>query len=287
MNKLYAVASLVILASCHRSTENITYKTRDYLTVGKMMDTIKPPYIVDAHNGTKRVVLMGCDHNRDPDHPQFASIERYFNELKPQVTFNEGGQVADSIHFTDVKDAVLKHGETGVLKYLSDRAHIRMMDGDMADSVEFKIMLKKYPKDSLLLYYVMERMVIPYLNGAYGKMPFETFYSKAMKKWFVEPGFPLDEKEQSFDHFKDLYRKFVGEDFKLEMNKNIERFDYVNGGNCAFCALGRASKMARDSGLLSKIDKALDTHDRVMVTFGHGHALAIEPALRQIVAKQR
>jgi hypothetical protein len=45
--------------------------------------------------------------------------------------------------------------------------------------------------------------------------------------------------------------------------------------------------MTRDSVLLAKIDQALNKYDRVMVTFGHGHALAIEPALRQLVRRRR
>ena len=66
----------------------------------------------------------------------------------------------------------------------------------------------------------------------------------------------------------------------------MEAFDYVNP-NCKFCAIGRTSKMVRDSVLLSKSDNALDKHDRVMVTFGHGYALAVEPALRQIIERKR
>jgi len=45
--------------------------------------------------------------------------------------------------------------------------------------------------------------------------------------------------------------------------------------------------MIRDSTLLNKIDHALDTKDRLLITFGQGHALAIEPALRQIVSRKR
>jgi hypothetical protein len=84
-----------------------------------------------------------------------------------------------------------------------------------------------------------------------------------------------------------LFRKHVGTPFKPEVSfDNIEKFDYING-NCKFCAIGRTSKVVRDSVLLSKIDRALDRYDRVMVTFGHGHALAIEPALHQIINKKR
>lgn len=289
MRRCFTLSLLLLttLYACQGPMHKVAYPSRDYVTVGKMMDTIKAPYIIDAQSGSKHVVLIGCDHNRDPEHPQVHLTERYFNMLKPQLTFNEGGQVADSIHFGSLKEAAAKKGETGVLKYLSDRANISMMDGDMADSLEFKVMLNKYPKDRLLLYYVMERMVIPYLNGAYGAMPFDEFYAKALKKWFVDAGFPLNGGEQSFTYFKNIYRKYIGHDFQLKLSMDIERFDYINGGDCEFCALGRASKMIRDSTLLSKIESALDTHDRVLITFGHGHALAIEPALRQIVARKR
>jgi hypothetical protein len=177
----------------------------------------------------------------------------------------------------------VKYGETGALKYLSDSARIRMWDGDMADSAEFKVTLKKYNKEDLLLYYVMERLVIPYLSGAYSKQPFEELYHKAIKKWFVQQGFPLTGDEQSYAYFKQLFRSKLGHEFKLELNADIEAFDYINP-KCKYCAVGRTSKMVRDSNLISKIDKALNRYDRVMVTFGHGHALALEPAVKAMVA---
>lgn len=70
---------------------------------------------------------------------------------------------------------------------------------------------------------------------------------------------------------------------RVVMNAQVELFDYINGGDCRFCAIGRASKMVRDSVLLDKIDNALNHFDRVMVTFGHGHAIALSPALQQVV----
>ena len=45
--------------------------------------------------------------------------------------------------------------------------------------------------------------------------------------------------------------------------------------------------MVRDNMLLDKIDRAQNGDDRVMVPFGHGHALAVEPPLKQIVDKIR
>ena len=256
----------------------------NYVKVGEMMDTVEAPYVVDVKKGNKRVVLVGCVHVRDSTHRQFAALERYFTELQPQLAFNEGGQISEATHYGSLNQAAAQRGEIGSLKYLSDRAGIKLLNGDIEDSTEFAITLKKHPKDKLFLYYVMERIVTPYVYGAYGKGAFKEKYEKFVQDWFVNNGYPLDSTEQDYEYFASLYRKYTKVDFKPELSEVIEQFDYINGGDCEFCAIGRTSKMVRDSVLLDKIGQALEEHDRIIVTFGHGHALAIEPALQQLVA---
>lgn len=264
------------------------YTTLDYVEVGKLLDTIEPPYVIDLSHGAKRLVFIGCSHTRDSTDRQYAVIEQYFKEFKPQLALNEGGQLPKDLRFLSKSEAIGRNGENGFVKFLSDQSNIQMLNGDISDSLEFTITLQKHPKDDLFLYYMMERLVQPYLNRAYGDKPFEDLYSQVIESWFIKPGFPLAEQEKSFAYFKQLYLEKIGRPFVLEANyDNVERFDYINGGDCRFCAIGRTSKMVRDSVLLDKIDKALDQHDRIIITFGHGHALAVEPALKQIIAKER
>jgi hypothetical protein len=244
--------------------------------------------VIDLRKGNKRLVLIGCSHTRDTTSSEFTAIELYFKELQPQITFNEGGQIDSTVNFKSRNDAIAKKGETGLLKYLSDKANIRMLNGDISDSLEYALTLKKHPKDDLFLYYIMERFVVPYLNNAYGARSFEELYNHVIEAWFIKPGFPLNEEEKSIAYFEKLYLEKMGRPFVLEVNEdNFEKFDYINGGGCKFCAIGRSSKMVRDVVLLDKINEAFDKYDRVMVTFGHGHALAIEPALKQIIDKDR
>jgi hypothetical protein len=276
---------LAFLAVLMFSCSTRAYRTIDYVTVGKMMDTAKVPYVIDLKNGKKRLVFIGCDHSRDTTSGFYKVIGQYFKELKPEIAFNEGGQVADSVHFASAAEGFQEKSETGTLKYWSDLTGIRMMNGDIPDSQEFAITLKRYPADRLFLYYIMERLVIPYLSGAYGNTPFEELYPKAVKKWFVQEGFPLDTTQQSLAYFRQIYRQYIGHDFELKLTEDIEKFDYINGGDCYFCEIGRTSKMVRDSVLLVKIDSALKRHDRVIVTFGLGHALAIQPALKKLMSK--
>ncbi|MEJ8800514.1 hypothetical protein [Pontibacter sp. H249] len=268
--------------------EDKEYQMVDYVTVGQQFSSIETPYIIDLKKGNKRLVFIGCSHTRDTTSTEFTTIEKYFKELQPQITFNEGGQIPAAVNFQSRNDAIAKKGETGLLKYLSDKANIQMLNGDISDSLEFTLTLKEHPKDDLFLYYMIERLVVPYLNNAYGNKPFNELYSLVIESWFIKPGFPLSEEEKSIAYFKKLYQEKMGRPFVLEINEdNFEKFDYMNGGDCNFCAIGRTSKKARDIVLLEKIDQAFNHYDRVMVTFGHGHAMAIEPALKQIIEKAR
>lgn len=291
MKRLFIISLLYIfLAGCKENGKaealKENYPMLDYVTVGKKLDSVSHPYIIHLKNDKKEIVFIGCDHSNNPALKQFSLIEQYFINLKPQIAFNEGGELPDSIHFASMQEAIAQHGETGCLKYLCDTAGIKMVNGDINDSTEFSLTLKKHDKDELFLYYIMERLVIPYLNKAYGDRPFEELYEKAIRVWFVQQGFPLTKEEQGLAYFKKLYQKYLGHPFELKITADIEQFDYINP-DCKFCAIGRTSKMVRDSVLLSKIDQSLNTFDRIIITFGAGHALAVEPSLKQIIQKQR
>jgi hypothetical protein len=290
MYKGYWIVLIVLMLSCKsvvRKPEQVqNWTTRSYVEVGKMMDTVKTPYVIDVKSDRgKRIVFIGCIHDADSTHPQFNRIRDYFPDFKPQIAFNEGGQIADSIHYSTIGEAIQKDGETAVLKYYADKAGIKMMNGDIAPGTEFALTLKKHPKEDLYLYYVMERIVIPYHYEAYEQEKFESVFDRIVEKHFVKNGFPLSTAEKKLSYFKDLYKRNTGKEFDLN-SFDLEEFDYIND-NCKYCAVGRISKMTRDSVLLSKIDMALNQYNRVLITFGHGHALAVEPALKEIVNKKR
>lgn len=270
------------IVSCGRvpSVHSLERETRDYVTVGKMMDSIRPPYVIDLSKGKKRLVFIGCDHNNDSNHAQFALIARYALELKPQVSFNEGGQIADSVHYPSLHMAAAIDGETGALKYCADKFGFPMLNGDIPFSTELQLTLKQQTAEDLFLYYIMERFVIPYHYGAFGQMDFEKVFTGKAIPYFIKNGFPFGTVQQNYPAFLHLYKQKMHVDFDAAQ-PDLEAFDYINP-NCHFCAVGRSSKMARDSILLNKIEAAFSTHDRVLVTFGHGHALAIEPALKHM-----
>jgi uncharacterized Rmd1/YagE family protein len=291
MKNLILFFPLILFFSCKETPKKevfppIThFETRNYVKVGQLFDSIKPAYVIDVSNGNKRIVFIGCEHQMAANHPQFAAIETYFKALQPQITFNEGGQIADTIRYKTYQMGIEKNGESGALKYLSDNIGIKMRDGDMSDSLQFAYTSRYHTQEEWYLYYMIERIIVPYYYDKNKKESLDTVFSKTTKGYFTRKGFKMSEEQLSLNHFKTVYKKYMGKPFDIN-NFDMEAFDYVND-NCKFCAIGRTSKIVRDSVLLTKIDNALDTYDRVMVTFGHGHALAVEPALRQIINRKR
>ncbi len=292
----YAVSFLAglffFLSACNGEKQKNTEKRessvpRDYVAVGKLMDSISAPYVIDVRDGLKRLVFIGCVHEKDSMHPQFKLIEEVYADLKPQIAFNEGGEIPDDMRFSSFNEAIRIDGETGVNKFCADRLGIKLLNGDTPDSLEFVLNARRNDVRKLFVYYVVERMAIPYKYGAYGDMPFKDFYEKVYMKWFKN--YPLLQNEKTFEKFKGYYKNYTGRSFLLDKARtsfdqdslDIEAFDYVND-SCEFCAIGRTSKTLRDSILITKLKEAFKTQDRILVTFGHGHALALEPVLRNI-----
>ena len=117
MKRVLIISLVALFMACQKQEKAaIKYQTRDYVTVGKMFPSVKPPYVIDVSNGKKRLVFVGCEHvYGDTTHPEFAKIEQLFADLKPQIAFNEGGQV--SRVYSSKTEGILRNGESGMLKF--------------------------------------------------------------------------------------------------------------------------------------------------------------------------
>jgi hypothetical protein len=293
----------IAIASCKQKNlesgiSDTTYITRDYLTVRKYLDTLNAkmqgeldstgsytiPY-TDLTNGKKRLVFIGASHGRSVGDPQFTLIEKVFKEANPEIAFNEGGQIPEDRIYPSLDSAVRHDGETGCLKYLCDEAHIKMLNGDMDDQEEFAALQKTIPKDQIHLYMAVERFLNPYKHGRYNEMTLEEAYQKKFIAYLDRSKFILTDEEKSFPYLQKLYKHHLNQE--LVLDSLLEVHEYYLIDECIFGNVGRATKEVRDHALLKKIDEALNKYDRVFVVFGGSHRIAVEPALKQIIRKNR
>ncbi len=294
---LVSIISIIVCSCVNRNTQpQKLYETRDYLTVTKYLDTINASlqsqldssgtYLMpcnDLVHGDKRLIFFGANHVRDANHPQFAQLEKLFREMKPEVSFNEGGQIPYDRFYPSMDSAIHANGETGCLKFLSDQAHIKMMNGDMDDKEEFAELLKIIPKDQIYLYMTVERFLNPYKQGRFPGMTLQEAFQQKFINYLEKSDFPLTPEEKTFQYLQNVYKHYLGTD--LELDRLVEIHEYYLTDSGMFGKVGRATKDVRDQALLKKIDDALSTYDRVFVVFGASHRVAVEPALKQIIER--
>ena len=226
--KQYILCIIILCVLSCTSDKNFIKYSKDYVGVGKILDSVKLPYIVRLNNGEKKLLVVGVSHTYDHNNPQIKIIRNEFQNLNPDVIINEGGKI--NKRFPNEKDAVASNGEVGLLKYLSDSYNKRLTNGDIKDSLEFDILLRKHSEDDLLLYYVMERLIIPQMSGAYGKKDINDLYKQIIQKWFIQENFPISENLKTFTGYQKLYKSKIGHNLELTLNPDIELFDYGYSG---------------------------------------------------------
>ncbi|OFX49474.1 MAG: hypothetical protein A2046_06815 [Bacteroidetes bacterium GWA2_30_7] len=281
--KHFVFLILVIIIGCQISeNEKIkSYKLISYLDikVDSLGNLPQSPYIVDLQNNKKHLIVIGTLHSRDTSNKMFTEIEKVFTNFKPDIAINEGGQINKT--YTNRNTAIIKNGETGLLKYLCDKQNIKMINGDMPDSLEFNELSKNFSKKEALFFFASERFVLPctYWNE---KENLDSLYeTDFIEGYLFAEGIKLTQEEKLFSFYKSMYKLFFYKEFNLE-NINSDDFSPIRK-NHHFCEVARKSKELRDKYLLKKIEEQLTSYDKILIVFGGWHVLAIEPALNQII----
>ena len=282
MNKFILFLLVHLIFSC--KTTKTQYQTKDYLEVGKYFDTINDfPQVLKLKAGKKQLIFIGTAHTREIT-KQADSIDLYFNQLQPQIAFNEGGQVAKDKHYNNRNEAINQKAEIGQLKYLCDKQSIEMLNGDLASKDEFKELFKIYGREQVLLYMCCERFFALYKNNWIDTTKgIEKSYQKEFIQDLGKDGVHLNKGEKSYDYMKKAYKNQFGD--TLDVYNIPTEKHYFLKDNGKLCEIRRSSKVVRDRQLLKTIENALKKYDRIFIVFGGAHAIAIEPALRQIVKR--
>jgi hypothetical protein len=283
----------LLLMSCNNESNKAAitndaveiYPTVSYLKIklGEHGELPSNPYILEFKSGKKHIVFCGTNHledNGDTGNVMFKTIEKKFFEFMPTVVVNEGGDVSKK-QYKSKSDAIIRDGEIGLSKVLSDQLLIPIINGDMPDSLEFRALLKRYSMADFIAYLSTERCMWGFVGqGIKDSLEMEKQYVDFVQKYLEKRGaLKLNSTERSFDFYKSNYERLLKRPFNLETLEPTNPFDSVS----YFQTIGRASKEIRDQNLLNKIDKLLKVHDKVFIVFGGWHLLTCEPGLQQII----
>lgn len=230
--------------------------------------------------GNKHLLYFGEQHGNDPSDNRFDTIQKYFYQFNPTILLNEGGQIADSIHFKNREDAIEKKGTIGFLKFLADNAKLKLQNADCPDSLEVSSLLRKYDKSKILYFLVMQRFIPQFVAGYNGATDLTVEYRKFTEKYLTSRcNLKLTENEKQWNYFETLYTE-NNNSKKIEL-KNFDMAQ-TEFGEGEFYNIKTSSLQIRDSVIIGNIYKTLQKHDKVMIVFGAAHLLAEKATIEKI-----
>lgn len=275
---------LTTIFSC-KTSQTDDFKLISYLdiNVDSLGNLPTNPYILKYKQGDKELLVIGTQHSRDTLSPMFDSIENLFYKFKPELIINEGGNLTKT--YADRNSAITRSGELGLEKYLADKVGIKTYNGDEPFGLEFDELAKSYSKEEAILFFGSERFVFPFAFGQYEGDIDTNYVNHFIEKDYKNNNIQLTKTEKTFGYYKQLYKKYFNAEFSLDTINQLDFAPFSRRHH--FCNITRKSKELRDIYLLRQIEEQLKTHKKVMVVYGGWHILAIEPALKQIIDKQK
>ena len=118
--------------------------------------SVRGPYILDLPVRGGRLLYFGSEHTVDPADPQFARLERLWAEVRPTHAFTEGGV---SPHEANRDQAIVHHGESGLVRFLADRDGVSVRSLEPPADVEARLLLDRFTREQIKVFYVLRQVV--------------------------------------------------------------------------------------------------------------------------------
>ena len=230
-------------------------------------ETHRRPYIytIESTKGGK-VTIVGVEHLNNPNHSQFDTIRKVWNEMKPDIAFVEGRL---GFMFTWFMSPIENYGESGLVSSLAKKNNSDLYTWEPTRNDEIPILLKKHSADRIALFYSFRA----YFSNTKGKENINK--EKELQKYL--------ENRTDYEHIRGIYKNWQELDSVWSNDyPEIEWRDYStsNGWPEGYLHdIWNSSNLTRDEHLVQSVIELVEKGKNVFVTVGSSHAPRIEKTL--------
>lgn len=238
------------------------------------------PFTFEIDNGKQTLFYFGANHSRDPNNHQYPILREYWNkflkvtESRDRIVLVEGGLRRPA---NNEEDAIKQDSEAGLATFFAHQANIPVDCPDIRDNDLVKLLPNK-AKEEVLLYWFLS-FADSWTRQADPKPDFEkytTSWLETQKKRKMWEGM-----DTSFEKMKQLYKEVVGKEF--DQNDNFNNLVNPNRTDTAVNKVARDQSDLRDLNVASEIERYWNEGKSIFVTFGSGHLVIEEPALKKVL----
>lgn len=233
------------------------------------------PYIIELGNAPHKLIFCGTRHLNQPTAKQYQVIQELWNgflELEGRkIAICEGGKrTVDGI---SMEDAIRTDGDPGYMCWLAAQAGIECISPEPDRKAEIDALIPEFGVDKTLLYY----------------------FARVVDQWIRSDHKTYPDLDKFITTFVHRYENYLPEEYKLNEKKLYEIFEQETGKTFSKSegkvlnelsdptknpVSSRCTEL-RDEMIFSSIKRHLEK-ENVFVVFGSGHAITMEPALREL-----
>lgn len=233
------------------------------------------PYVLEMGNDKAQLLYYGAFHSVDIQHPQFEDLERRWEAFRPDVAFSEGclWPLEDSR-----EEAIRRHGEQGLLRFLAARDHVPIKCLDPSVSEQARKLVHHFPVEHVKIFFILQQAVC---HRSLGRDRNDMSYVKALLAAFsAEPR--LAGTPSNLEEFESRLAKYFP---RLVDWRMVDREYFFNSERGKFLpAIFRRNIEFRDQHMLKTLEGEIKKGRRVFSVVGRSHVVMQEPVLRAMVS---
>lgn len=231
--------------------------------------THRRPYIysiVSKSGGSLHI--LGLEHSKNPDHPQFDTLRTIWTRVKPDVAMVEGRL---GFFFSWFMNPVELYGASGLTARLAKRDDAELYTWEPTRQNEIDMLLQEHSARQLAMFYTFR----PYFsNMRHGKPdnPEEKLQE------YLENRTDYEHLRNIYTHWSELDSTWQREYPDMDWRTYSDERGWPNG---YLYDIWNSSNLARDRHLVQAISKLVEEGNTVFVTMGTSHAPRIEQVLKK------
>lgn len=242
------------------------------------------PYVLKVKSKKGELVYYGAIHTIDANNSQNAEIEELWDSFQPTLAFSEGGVWPLE---KNRYEAITKHGEQGLLRFLSSRDNVPLESIDSTMRNQAIFLRRQFSPMEIKMYFILIQAVI---NKRLKRNLEEVRYVDLILKSLVKISssksiarnlsnyYNQDKRTpQNLQQFEYLMAK------KFPEIKNWRDFPssyfYDSRKGKFLPEIHQKLKEFREQLMLAKLIAKLKKRERILVVAGRSHLERLEPAL--------
>lgn len=244
----------------------------------------KLPYVVELSKNHQRLLFYGSDHLNNPEHPQFQDIENRWNTFITQaahpIALVEGR--FDEVKEEDTQDrtkSIIEGGEAQFVVHLARRDSVPVESPEPDRIWEANELANEFGRDKVVFYYFIRQLS---WWSRFTEKPNAQKEAATMLK-LMKKSYQWEDVDFSLGGMESIHQKLFHKPLDWGNTRWIYDVTTPTSQKHITNTLARRSGELRDEHILKETQKHWQEGKSPFLIFGSGHAIRLEPALRELV----